>query len=35
VYRRLLPPVTLSFDDTLEAGDVVPGFSCELRKIFR
>jgi Uma2 family endonuclease len=35
VYRRLLPPVTLSIDDTLEAGDVVPGFSCELRKIFQ
>ena len=28
------PPVTLTEDDTLEGGDVLPGFSCPLRDIF-
>lgn len=34
VYRRLLPPVTFGVDDTLDAADVVPGFVCEVRRIF-
>lgn len=34
VYRRLLPPVTLGVDETLDALDVVPGFVCEVRRIF-
>ena len=34
VYRRLLPPVTHGLDGTLDAGDVVPGFICEVRRIF-
>ena len=28
------PPVTLTGDDTLEGGDVLPGFSCPLRDLF-
>ena len=26
--------VTLSYDDTLDGGDVIPGFTCQLRDIF-
>ena len=26
--------VTLSYDDTLDGGDVIPGFSCPVRDIF-
>lgn len=28
------PPVTLGMDDMLDAGDVVPGFTCAVRQIF-
>jgi Uma2 family endonuclease len=35
VHRRLLPPVVLTVDDTLEAGDVIPGFGCPVRQIFQ
>jgi Uma2 family endonuclease len=34
VHRRVLPPVRLSGDDTLDAGDVMPGFACAVRAIF-
>ena len=34
VYRRLLPPVTRGLEETLDATDVVPGFVCEVRRIF-
>jgi Uma2 family endonuclease len=34
VYRRLLPPVTSGVDETLDAADVVPGFVCDVRRIF-
>jgi Uma2 family endonuclease len=34
VYRRLSPPVTHCGDETLDAGDVVPGFACTVRTIF-
>jgi hypothetical protein len=27
-------PVTLAMDDVLDAGDVVPGFRCTVRRIF-
>ena len=33
-YRRLAAPVTLGIDELLDAADVVPGFSCEVRRIF-
>lgn len=33
-YRRLSAPTTLGLDDTLDAGDVVPGFRCAVRQIF-
>lgn len=29
-----LPPVTLGYDDTLDGGDVIPGFQCPMRDIF-
>ena len=29
-----LPPVTLDYDDTLDGGDVIPGFSCLVQDIF-
>ena len=29
-----LPAVTLTYDDTLDGGDVLPGFLCPLRNIF-
>ena len=28
------PPVTLGYDDTLDGGDVIPGFQCPMRDIF-
>lgn len=28
------PPVTLTYDDTLDGGDVIPGFQCPMRDIF-
>ena len=28
------PPVTLGYGDTLDAGDVIPGFQCPVREIF-
>lgn len=28
------PPVTLGYDDTLDGGDVIPGFQCQMRDIF-
>lgn len=34
VYRAGQPAVTLAFDDTLDAGDVMPGFACEVRRLF-
>lgn len=34
VYRRMRPPVTFGVDETLDAGDVVPGFACEVRRVF-
>lgn len=33
-YVPLLSPVTLGMDDVLDAGDVVPGFTCPVRRIF-
>jgi hypothetical protein len=33
-YQRLSPPVVSGIDDTLDAGDVVPGFTCMVRRIF-
>jgi len=33
-YRRLSPPVVAGIDDTLDAGDIVPGFSCAVKKLF-
>ena len=29
-----LPPATLAYDDTLDGGDVIPGFTCPLKDIF-
>jgi Uma2 family endonuclease len=34
VYRHLLTAVTVGLDDTLDGGDVVPGFRCAVREIF-
>lgn len=34
IQRRLAAPLTLSHDDTLDLGDIVPGFSCQVRDIF-
>ena len=34
VHRSGAQPVTLTEDDTLDGGDVLPGFSCPLREIF-
>lgn len=34
VYQRLSPPVTYGMAETLDASDVVPGFTCEVRRIF-
>ena len=28
-----LPPAILTMDDTLDGGDVLPGFSCPVREI--
>ena len=28
------PPVTLGYGDTLDGGDVIPGFQCPVREIF-
>ena len=28
-----LPPVILTMEDTLDGGDVLPGFSCPVREI--
>lgn len=33
-YRRLSPPVVHGTDDTLSGEDLVPGFTCPVRKIF-
>lgn len=35
VYRPNAEPVVLTVDDTLEGGDVLPGFSCPVRLLFR
>ena len=29
-----LPTVTLAYDDTLDGGDVIPGFACPLKDVF-
>lgn len=34
VHRRLMPPVTLAADDTLDLDDVVAGFRCQVREMF-
>lgn len=34
IHERLSPPVTLDVDDTLDAGDVIPGFTSTVRRIF-
>jgi Uma2 family endonuclease len=34
VHRPQSPPVALRVDDVLDGGDVVAGFSCEIRRIF-
>jgi Uma2 family endonuclease len=34
VHRALSPPVIHGIDDLLEAGDVIPGFNCAVRRIF-
>ena len=34
VVRSEGPPVILNDDDTLDGGDVLPGFSCPIRDIF-
>jgi Putative restriction endonuclease/Planctomycete cytochrome C len=35
-FRRLAPPIVLeAIDDVLEVGEVLPGFRCTLREIFR
>ena len=28
------PPVTLAYEDTLDGGDVIPGFACPLKDVF-
>jgi Uma2 family endonuclease len=33
-YRRLTVPLTVRIEGTLDAADVVPGFRCEVRRIF-
>ena len=33
-HRPGLPAITLAYDDTLEGGDAIPGFSCPVRDIF-
>ena len=33
-HRPGQPVVTLAYDDTLDGGDVIPGFSCPVRDIF-
>ena len=33
-YRPESSPVLLCVDDVLDAGDVVPGFTCPIRRIF-
>ncbi|MBI3262367.1 MAG: Uma2 family endonuclease [Acidobacteria bacterium] len=34
VYRPLTPPRTLTVDEDLDGGDVLPGFRCRVREIF-
>jgi Uma2 family endonuclease len=34
VCRRTGARVTLGSDDTLEAGDLLPGFTCAVRELF-
>ena len=34
VYRRMLAPITLGMDETLDGADVVPGFTLAVRRIF-
>jgi hypothetical protein len=33
-HRRATPPLAFGLDDTLDLGDVVPGFRCPVREIF-
>jgi Uma2 family endonuclease len=33
-HHRLRAPVTFGIDDTLDALDVVPGFTCPLHEVF-
>jgi Uma2 family endonuclease len=34
VYRPLAPPLRHGAGDTLDAGEVVPGFACQVRELF-
>ena len=34
IHRRHIAPLILGAGDTLDAGDVVPGFACEVGRIF-
>ena len=34
IHRPNRPVVTLTYNDTLDGGDVIPGFSCPVRDIF-
>ena len=35
IYRSGAPPVTLSEDDTLDGGDLLPGFTTQVWRLFR
>jgi Uma2 family endonuclease len=35
IYRPGAPPITLSEDDTLEGGDLLPGFTTPVWRLFR
>jgi Uma2 family endonuclease len=34
VHRRLMPPLVLRDDETIDLDDVVPGFRCTVREVF-
>lgn len=33
-YRRLAAPITIGIDENLDGGEMLPGFSCPVRRIF-
>ncbi|MBI1872475.1 MAG: Uma2 family endonuclease [Acidobacteria bacterium] len=34
IYRRLSAPISVGIDENLDDGEVLPGFTCPIRRIF-